>query len=219
MHTPTDPTISSPSERKAYAAVLATFGALFPEGRALTNVILATGAERGPQTSEYDIIFVCRAGIIVFEVKGWTNGVLRSKKDDSGTGTHDWWIERPNGSVDPVRDPVAQGGFKVRYLLDELPGVHTTQYTVLSEESLELDPTVNAHVVRIVDLAYLARVTKATAKKFHGQSLLDERTVNAIADALVELSLQHTPQTHLRSISEWVGIKGGRTQSPSISPT
>lgn len=214
-----DSSISSPSERKAHAAVLASFGTLFPEGRALTNVILATGAERGPQTSEYDIIFVCRAGIIVFEVKGWANGILRSRKDDSGTGTHDWWIERPDGAVVPVRDPVAQGGFKVRYLLDELPGVHTTQYTVLSEESLELDPTVNAHVVRLVDLSYLARVTKATAKKFHGQSLLDERTVNAIADSLVELSLQHTPQAHLRSISEWVVTKEERTQSSSISHT
>jgi Nuclease-related domain len=204
---PSLPRAANDSEARAYTAVVETFGLQFPEGRILSNVILPTGTVRGPETSEYDIIFVCRTGIIVFEVKGWSNGRLRSKKTEGGNGVHEWWIERPDGSTDPVRDPVDQGGYKVRYLLEELKGVHATQYTVLTEGTLELDQTANSHVVQLRDLPYLARVTKATAKKFYGTSLLSETMVNAIADAISELSQRHTPQKHLESISQWIASK------------
>jgi hypothetical protein len=212
-------TVSNDSEARAFTAIVQTFGLHFPEGRLLTNVILPTGTVRGPETSEYDIIFVCRTGIIVFEVKGWSNGRLCSRKTQDGNGVHEWWIERPDGSVEPVRDPVDQGGYKIRYLLDELKGIHATQYTVLTEDTLELEQTVNSHVVQLRDLPYLSRITKSTAKKFYGPHLLSESVVNAIADSMLELSQQYNPQQHAQSIAQWIAAKScthpPRAPSPS----
>lgn len=40
------------------------------------NLILFIGSMGGFEISEYDLIFVCSVGVIVFEVKGWSNVFL-----------------------------------------------------------------------------------------------------------------------------------------------
>lgn len=194
------------SEAKAYKAVLATFGRMFPVHRMLANVILPTGDVRGPKTSEYDLMFICSGGIFIFEVKGWRNGILKSAKDEEGQ--HVWFIERPNGSSEPISDPIAQGGFKVRYLLEELKGIHSTQYVLCTEDSLSVDLGCNAHAVHVNDLPYLARSSRATARKFYSQYEIDEATVNAVADTILQLASAHTPGEHIANVSRWIKAKG-----------
>lgn len=211
-------TFQNASEEHAYQAVKATFGQQFPEHQLLTNVILRTGEMGGPETSEYDLILVCSAGVIVFEVKGWSKAVLTSQK--AADGQHDWVLHKLGGEQIQVRDPVAQGGFKVRYLLEHLKGIFCTQYVLFTEPSLTLDQGCNAHAIQLSDLPYLSRITRATARKYREQHLLDKEKVSAVAAALLEASHPHTSAQHLRNVLAWADQKAAvAAQGERADPT
>lgn len=213
----------NPSEERAFNAVKATFGHQFQDHVILTNVILPTAEVGGPRTSEYDLIFICSAGVIVFEVKGWANGRLTSKKGIGGQ--HEWTLEKPSGERVPVRDPISQGGFKVRYLLESLGGVFCTQYALFTEPDLVLDQSCNAHAIQIGDLPYLSRMTRSTAKKYHEPSLLSPEKIRAIASALSEISQPFTQEQHMTNVLDWARQKDSEREvltaaaKNSASPT
>lgn len=210
-------TFENASEATAYQAIKATFGLLFPEHLLLTNVILPTGEVGGPTTSEYDLILVCSAGMIVFEVKGWCNAYLTSRKGLDGQ--HEWFLHKPDGEQIPTRDPISQGGFKIRYLQEQLKGIFCTQYVLFTEPSLTLDQGCNAHAIQLSDLPYLSRITRSTSRKFHEEHLLDQKKISAIAEAIQVVSEPYTKAQHLRNVHTWVNQKAAASRGENYGLT
>src|SRR3990167_749213 len=198
---------SMASEAKALEAIREVFENVYGHSRILNNMVLPTWQEQGPPTSEYDVIVICSAGIIIFESKGWNADRLVCKHYPEGKSQ--WFLIQ--GSVSqPIRDPIAQGGFKTRYLSSQLPGVRVKNYVVPTNQALQIDPKCTSHVVGFNDLPYLARMSRFRSKKTGNFHLLKRDEIDAIANTIVELSSQYTIDEHIASLEKW--IKSRNTQ-------
>jgi|GEM_PF-5261251 len=209
---------SNLSEIKAIEQITEIFEEATPGCRVLSNIILRTtcGIDVCPATAEYDIIVVCRYGLIHFEVKGWCGDYLYNVIDRSGSSR---WMIRFAGSdqVEERRNALKQCAAKTKMLRQEL-GVWTQHCVLFTDANLQIAPNMSPYLFNINELSYVPRFLRMKHKE-GSEKLLDQRTINAIAETLVEASAGLSPEKHLKNIHAYLehkkAGKSAHAQEPS----
>lgn len=203
MRNDNEPSLSNESEQRAHARIKELFEQACPGARVLTNVIIPTNADISvsPATAEYDVIVVCRYGVIHFEVKGWSGKELFSEVDSRGRGR---WFLRFHGTdkIEERRNALKQCVGKTRILRQELK-VWTQHYVVFTSPDLEIAPNMSPYLVRMSELGIVPRLVRAKHKEMCGANL-DQRTIDAIADSLLEIGAEITPEMHKANVEAYV---------------
>lgn len=187
--------LSQDSETYGTNKLLEVFTPTFPGVRVLHNIILPLGEGYGPcPTAEFDVVVVCSAGVMIFEIKGHDQGTIEIKKGENGI--RHWKIHKPQGVLE-IPDPVAQGGRKIRFLRDSIPDTTIRGYVYFTSPNIILPPTAPSDVLTTGDLGYLPRSLRTEARRKKKE--IEQKKIDAIADALLALSQGLTIEKHIQN--------------------
>lgn len=187
--------LSQSSEIYGTNKLLEIFTPTFPGVRVLQNIILPLGEGYGPcPTAEFDVVVVCSAGVMIFEIKGHDEGRVSITKGENGI--RHWKIHKPQGVLD-IPDPVAQGGRKIRFLRDSIPDTTIRGYVYFTSPKIVLPPTAPSDVLTTSDLGYLPRSLRTESRRKKKE--IDQEKINNIADAMLALSQGLTLEKHIQN--------------------
>ncbi|TAL72863.1 MAG: NERD domain-containing protein [Burkholderiaceae bacterium] len=203
-------TYSNSSETIGAQQLVTAFGSVFPKLRVLRNVIIPLPADSALATAEIDTIVVCPAGIFIFEIKAWHDAyVFREKVPDAPTR----WFLRPQGSneLQQLRDPSAQGAFKMATLRSIMPKQIRLQYFVfLPCNGVEIEPSMPPGVITAADLPYLVRtIRKSSQSPKSPCATLDDEAIDIAAEMLLSMRGDLTEAQHISNCQEYARSKLG----------
>lgn len=192
------------AEKIGIQQISEAFGHVFPSCRIMSNVILPMDLEGSPiETAEYDCIVACRAGVFVFEIKGYKDTHITFHTSEEGK--KQWRLNSHNGSNFDVADPLNSGIAKRVYLNKSLAASGlicvVRSYVLLPIRGVSIDPAMPSSVVLPGDLSFVARLLRSDAKR--RSKYMDDSTVDAIAEGIVELSSNHTMKEHIANCQRY----------------
>lgn len=196
--------------------IVKAFKPVFPEARVMQNIIMPMDGFGHCPTAEFDVIVVCSAGVFPFEIKGHIGKSIEISKAENGA--HYWKIHKSHGAVE-IQDPLAQSGRKIKYLRESIKSCLVRGFVYFTNQEITLPPNANADVITTGDLPYLVRSLRQEAKR--REKLLPETDVSRIADAIHELSQEHTMEEHIincKKTGEFKRLNGstnGRRHPPA----
>lgn len=203
MRNDNEPALSTESEKRAHEKISEIFNRACPGCRILTNVIVPTGRDisASPATAEYDLIVVWQYGVIHFEVKGWRGSYLFRELEMNGRSK--WFMRFPGPNhVEERENALKQCVSKTRLLREQL-GFWTQHYVLFTDNMLDLAPDMSCYLVTLREATMLPRIIRNRHKEV-GERILDQRTIDAIADALLEVGAGLTPEIHLTNVMKYV---------------
>lgn len=220
MRTDCDLTLfANPSEETAFRQVEALFARVLPGSRVLSNVYVPAASKSphsGPVTTEYDIIVVSPIGVIVFEVKGWAGAKL-FREYVPATGRSRWMLRFDSFSngrrlsfYEERRNALKQCISKVNLLRKSL-NCWVSHFVLFTHDQLEIEAGMSDFLLHLCDLDDVpGRVAKL--RQSHGDldKPLDARMVNAIADSLLEIGNDISPEIHQRNVQDYLDVLASR---------
>lgn len=182
------------AEEVGFRLIERSFKHVFPAARILHNVILPMDDENSLiETAEYDTIVVCRAGVFLFEVKGYEHTHITFHTDN---GKKLWRLNSSNGKYTDVNDPLPSTFAKRSYLANSLDCI-VNHFVLLPFKTATIDPAIPSNVLLPNDLPFVARMVRTNAK--YKDKYLDDATVYAISDSIEELSSNFTLEEHIEN--------------------
>lgn len=188
------------AEVTTYNRIRETILGSFPSSRVIANVILPLEQSSEvsiPASTEYDTIAVTPYGLIVFECKGWRGDYLYKDEQDQ-------WMLRfdDTGRCEHRRNAISQCFGKTRHLQTST-GYWTSSFVVMSNPKLRIAHNIGAHVVSIQEIDYIPRLVYHFSKR-QKNAHIDDRTLNIIADAILENAGQISKEEHYENIMRHV---------------
>jgi hypothetical protein len=189
------PMPSNPSEALAVRLLTSTLRRVFENVQVISGLVIPLPASARIETAEFDVLVVCDAGILAFEVKGWQQAyVVREITED---GKKQWFLSTQQGKTS-VCDPLAQGIEKIAGLKAQIDSrVRVNSYVFLPEEGIELAPDMPAGVLCTSDLPYFSRMLRSKSRNRNYSNKLDKEAVTILAAQLLAMGAGQTQAGHI----------------------